>query len=260
MLLDIRNLSFSRGRADQRFQVEISRLSMRPGEMIAITGESGCGKSTALEMLGLLVRPESWGSYRLGDGQGFEEIGDLWKRNDRNGLARLRAATIGFVLQTGGLLPYLDVAGNLSVNRRLLGQPAWDDHVEMIINGLEIENLLNKKPSELSVGQHQRASVARALAHKPSLVLADEPTSALDPRLGNRVMELMLNLAAGLSIAVILATHARAEVVQLGLREIQAEPLRDGYGSRFGEQDPRPFSEEKTMNQRLPEERFAKSA
>lgn len=233
MLLNVDNLGFSRGRAGQTFRVEISRLSLAPGELIAVTGESGCGKSTALEMLGLVVRPAPGGRYRLAADGGVEDVAALWSHNDQGRLARLRAAAIGFVLQTGGLLPYLSVAGNMAVNRRLLGLPERDRHLDTVIDALEIGRLLRKKPAELSVGQHQRASIARALAHRPSLLLADEPTSALDPRLGDKVTDLMFDLASSLQTAVVFATHARARVNALGVREIRAAPLPDGYGSRF---------------------------
>jgi putative ABC transport system ATP-binding protein len=235
VLLQIQSLALVRGRGDQTFRVEVAELAMVPGEMIALTGESGSGKSSVLELLGLVARPIAGGRYRLlADGRN-EDIPAIWSRDDQARLARLRAGTIGFVLQTGGLLPYLSVAENLTLNRRLSGLPSRDPHVDAVVDSLEIGHLLHRKPGELSVGQHQRASVARALAHKPRLLLADEPTSALDPRLGDRVMGLMLALAADLGIAVVLSTHARERVRGWGLRELRAVPLQIGYGSRFEE-------------------------
>jgi putative ABC transport system ATP-binding protein len=233
MLLDCADLSYTRGSGDQSFRVEIQSLGLRLGEIIALTGESGCGKSTALELLGLVVRPLTAGRFRFSVAGEAEDIGVLWQRGQHGHLARLRAAAIGFVLQTGGLLPYLSVAGNIAINRRLLRLPERDRELSAIVDQLQIGHLLGKKPAQLSVGQYQRASIARALAHRPRLVLADEPTSALDPRLGDEVMDLFFRLVERLGTSVILATHAQALVRAHALREVQATPLAGGFGSRF---------------------------
>jgi putative ABC transport system ATP-binding protein len=233
LLLDCADLSFTRGNGDQTFRVEIPRLMLRSGEMIALTGESGCGKSTALELLGLVVRPLAGGQFRLLADGVPQDIASLWRQGRHGELAHARAAAIGFVLQTGGLLPYLSVAGNIAINRRLLRLPERDPDLGAIVEQLQIGDLLRKKPAQLSVGQYQRASIARALAHRPRLVLADEPTSALDPRLGDEVMELFFNLVERLGTGVILATHEQARVRAHGLREVQAAPLAEGVGSRF---------------------------
>jgi putative ABC transport system ATP-binding protein len=236
MLLDIADLGYRRGHADQAFTVVLPRLTIRRGETLALTGASGSGKSTLLELLGLVAAPLPGAVFRwYGPDMEAVDLAALWRANAQRTLARLRAGSLGFVMQTGGLLPFLTVWENINVNRRLLGlaeeaSPVWD-----IVKALELDGLLHRRPAELSIGQQQRASVARALAHRPALVLADEPSSALDPRLADRVLGLLRDLASGLGTAVVIATHERRYVEALGLREMRARPWDGpgGLGTRF---------------------------
>lgn len=236
MLLQIENLRIRRGTGGQSFTVELPELEIERGEMLAITGESGSGKSTVLELLGLVAEPMPGARFDLTDEDGTpSDISDLWSRRSQRELARLRARSIGFVLQSGGLLPYLSVRDNILINRRLLGTPPEDPILDDIVQRLEIGDLLRKKPAQLSTGQQQRAAIGRALAHSPALLLADEPTSALDPRLADQVMDLLMDLAVGLGVTALIATHERARVRALGLREVTAFPPdpAGGYGSVF---------------------------
>lgn len=235
LLLDCAGLTYSRGTGDQTFRVEIGGLELAPGETVALTGESGCGKSTALELLGLVVRPQAAERFLFAGSGEPEDLAEIWRLDGQRQLAQLRAASIGFVLQTGGLLPYLSVADNIVLNRRLLRLPDRDSEVDATVEQLKLGPLLRKKPAQLSIGQYQRASIARALAHRPRLLLADEPTSALDPRLGDEVVSMLLDVAGRLGTGVVLATHEQALVRALGLREVRAEPLADALGSRFAE-------------------------
>jgi putative ABC transport system ATP-binding protein len=206
--------------------------------MVAVTGASGSGKSTLLEILGLVLRPQQVGvfSWHEHKSNGTDDIAALWRHRARDALARIRARRIGFVLQTGGLLPYLSVRENLVVNRRLLGLPAEDETVTDLVDQLEITRLIDKKPHQLSIGERQRVSIGRALAHGPALLLADEPTAALDPRLGERVMALMVELVRRTGTTTMIATHERAWIGRFDPREIRAEPTTTdgaGYVSRL---------------------------
>jgi putative ABC transport system ATP-binding protein len=236
MLLEIENLRFRRGTGAQSFTVEIPDLRLDSGEMLAVTGESGSGKSTVLELLGLVAEPMPGALFDLAQADGTRtDIADLWRTKARGDLARTRARSIGFVLQTGGLLPYLSVRDNILVNRRLLGMSRQDSILDDIIDRLEIGDLLDKKPGQLSIGQAQRVSIGRALAHSPALLLADEPTSALDPRLGDQVLALLIDLVQRLGVAAVIATHEQDRFRSLGMRAIGAHPRvpADGYGSLF---------------------------
>lgn len=235
-LVEITGLGCRRGQGRQAFSVFLPRLVLARGDTLALTGESGSGKSTLLELLGLVAAPLAGAGFLWHRTEGGPlDVAALWGANAQPALARLRARSIGFVLQTGGLLPFLTVWENLNINRRLLGMVEDDDGVRDLVAALEIGRLLGKRPGQLSVGQQQRVSIGRALAHGPALLLADEPSSALDPRLSDKVLGLLRDLAAGQGTAVVLATHEQRRVRELGLREIRARPWDepDRLGSRF---------------------------
>ena len=221
-LLDIAGLQCRRGVGAQAYRVDLPQLTLCRGEVLALTGASGSGKSTLLEVLGLVAAPQPGARFTWLGAEGPVDLAALWQRDAQRSLARLRAVGIGFVMQTGGLLPFLTVRENLVINRRLLGLPENSVGVGYLIERLEIGALLDAHPGRLSVGQQQRASIGRALAHAPALLLADEPTSALDPRLAGRVLALMLDLAAELGTAVVIATHEHERVRALHLRQLQA--------------------------------------
>jgi putative ABC transport system ATP-binding protein len=235
MLLEVEDMAFSRGVGDQRFTVELPGLRLNAGELVAVTGRSGSGKSTVLELLGLLSAPHRSRRFLWRGNGATTDIGQLWRRRAHGALAQIRGTSMGFVLQTGGLLPFLTVEGNLALIRRSLGLPPRDAELDAMIERLKIGSKLRKKPHQLSVGEQQRASIVRAPAHRPALVLADEPTSALDPGLGDQVMTLFLEQAHAHGIAVLIATHEVDRVDQLGLRNVRGSDLGPavGYAWKF---------------------------
>ena len=204
----------SRGTGNQRYSLVIPALQLRAGEQLAIIGPSGCGKSTLLDLLALVLAPDQAGRFEFDN----TDIGGLWRADQQSTLAALRSQHLGYVLQTGGLLGFLDVRGNIALSRQLLGLKD-DGSVARLAEQLEISDQLAKKPADLSVGQRQRVSCARALAHAPQLVLADEPTASLDPLNAERVMQALLAQAREHRAACVIATHdeplARASGLQV---------------------------------------------
>lgn len=215
----------SRGVGSQRYSLVIPALALRAGEQVAIVGPSGCGKSTLLDLLALVLAPDQVGHFEFN----AIDIGSLWRADQQSRLAQLRSQHLGYVLQTGGLLGFLDVRGNIALSRQLLGLKD-DGSVARLAEQLEISDQLAKKPSALSVGQRQRVSCARALAHAPQLVLADEPTASLDPLNAERVMHALLAQAHEHRAACVIATHdeplARASGLQI--RRISCRRDADG--------------------------------
>ena len=185
-MLYINNLHIRRG----IFEISLPKLSLQAGEVVAIRGASGSGKSTLLEMLGLILKPDGLDCYRLGSG---EEQRDITTEvlNQASTLARLRAEYFGFMLQTGGLLPYLTVQQNIRLSCDILGKKADESWLAQIIEQLNIGHLLNHYPKQLSIGERQRVSFIRSIAHHPAVLLADEPTAALDPHNAEKLFDII---------------------------------------------------------------------
>ncbi|SAI39112.1 ABC transporter ATP-binding protein [Bordetella ansorpii] len=218
-MLHIDDLRLTRGQGPDAYTVHLPALELSTGQVMAVVGNSGCGKSTLLEGLGLLLAPRHVGSYALG-GQG--DVAELLRRGDDVGLSRLRETRIGFVLQSGGLLPFLNVADNIALPRRLLGLPASSEPVSHAIDVLGLAGLLRKRPADLSIGERQRVAVVRAMAHEPELLLADEPTSALDPENARRLFQLFIDLARCCRMVTLVVSHDWDLVREFGLPCLRA--------------------------------------
>lgn len=150
------------------------------------------------------------------------DIGEVWRVGGSDELGALRSRYIGYVLQHGGLLPYLSVRDNVNLSRRLLELPDGDI-AERLAERLNIAAQLDKRPAELSVGQRQRAAIARALAHDPPIVIADEPTESVDPLTAERIMRLLTELVEELGVTLVMSTHAHHLVEKIGLESVALE-------------------------------------
>ena len=175
-------------------------LTLEPGEVVALLGPSGSGKSSLLHIAGLLEKPDS--------GQVVID-GAPVSLDDENQCTRLRRQHIGFVYQFHNLLPEFTAAENVAMPARLAGVSRSDalDRASLLLGSLNLQDRLTHLPAQLSGGEQQRVALARALMNRPKVVLADEPTGSLDSKAGGQVAELMLELARAQKAAVLLATH-----------------------------------------------------
>ncbi len=219
------------------FRLVVPKIQISAEENIALVGHSGCGKSTLLDMLALILRPDGSDDFSLHPVDGdSSDIAQYWRRGSQSKLSQIRKQHIGYVLQSGGLLPYLTVRENIELPRRLLKLPD-DDSIESISRVLGIQRQLDKLPGYLSAGERQRAAFARALSHRPSILIADEPTAALDPITTQKIVAVVMEVIKGLKITLITASHDWAHVYKMDLRTLkqEAEVLDDGkvYQSRF---------------------------
>jgi putative ABC transport system ATP-binding protein len=188
---------------------------------VAVVGPSGCGKSTLLEALGLILKPERVGQFQLLQ---TDLASDLTLRAGRRETrwARLRQHQMGYVPQTGGLLPFLTVRQNIDLPASMSGRAIDRTLLARLVERLKLTDLLNRFPRELSIGERQRVSFARAVAHQPALILADEPTAALDPNLAHELFALIIEVVSEFNIAALIVTHEWSLVAESKLRKVVA--------------------------------------
>jgi putative ABC transport system ATP-binding protein len=192
-------------------------FTIERGDFVALMGPSGCGKSTLLHLCGAMDRATG-GTIRLGDR-------DLAALEDDE-LTRVRREQVGFVFQFFNLLPTLTVADNIALPCLLAGvKPAEAEaRARSLAERVGIAHRLQHFPQQISGGEMQRAAIARALIHQPSLIVADEPTGNLDSENGAIVLSLLTALNTELGVTILLATHA-TEVASTAHRVLK---MRDG--------------------------------
>lgn len=178
-------------------------LAVRPGELVAVVGESGSGKSTLLNLIAGLDTPDS-GQVRVA-GQDLSALDD-------DARTRLRRQKLGFVFQSFHILPHLSAGQNVELPLVLLGVPVAERTARTLelLTAVGLRDRGNSLPRELSGGELQRVAVARALVHRPALVLADEPTGNLDPDTAVTVLGLLAGEIRRRSAAGVLVTHSTA--------------------------------------------------
>jgi len=174
-------------------------LTVEPGQFVALVGRSGCGKSTLLNLAGAMDFPTS--GQVLVDGISTSSLDDA-------GLTQLRRKKIGFIFQSFQLLSTLTVLENVELPLLLSGDRNSRAPARQVLEWVELEDLGERFPHQLSGGQMQRVAIARALVHSPQLLLADEPTGNLDTTTGSIVLEFLQKIALERQVAVLMATHS----------------------------------------------------
>lgn len=177
-------------------------LDLYPGEFIAIIGRSGSGKTTLLNLLGSLDTPTSGSVYI--EGRDISSLPD-------SEITRLRREKLGFVFQSFGLLPLLSAYENVELPLRIAGMARHerDTRTREAVEIVGLSYRLKHRPYELSGGEQQRLAIARAMVHRPPLILADEPTAELDSNTAKGIFDLLRQLVYTDKITVVVATHDR---------------------------------------------------
>ena len=200
-VLGLQGVSRFYEQGSQRLEIfrEASGIVM-PGEVIALVGPSGSGKSSLLHICGLLELPSEGDVYIAGrSGQGLTDQERTLIRRDE----------IGFVYQFHHLLPEFDAVENIVIPQMIAGQgaKAAQAYAIQLLERVGLRDRASHRPARLSGGEQQRVAIARALANKPKLLLADEPTGNLDPKTANLVFDMMVEICRRNSVAAVIATH-----------------------------------------------------
>ena len=177
-------------------------MHVAPGEVVGLIGPSGSGKTTLLKCLGAVIEP-THGRMTLG---GKVIYDNKWKISD---LRDLRRDRIGFIFQAPYLIPFLDVTDNVALLPMLAGIPNKEARARALelLQALDVGHRAKANPSELSGGEQQRVSIARALANQPPVILADEPTAPLDSERALTVMGILTDMATQFHTSIIVVTH-----------------------------------------------------
>ena len=180
--------------------VEDVNLTLARGEIVALVGPSGSGKSSLLHIAGLLEAPSAGEVYI--NGVATTTLNDAER-------TRLRRDTLGFVYQFHHLLPEFSALGNVSLPQLITGTKLKDAEAEAarLLGALGLGERLSHQPGQLSGGEQQRTAIARALANKPDILLADEPTGNLDPKTSDVVFDALLKLVRSEGLSAVIATH-----------------------------------------------------
>ena len=177
-------------------------MHVRPGEVVGLVGPSGSGKSTLLKCLGAIIEPTS-GRMQLNNDVIYD---NGWKVKD---LRALRRDRIGFVFQAPYLIPFLNVTDNVALLPMLAGVPNAEARKKAfeLLQALDVGHRAQAQPSQLSGGEQQRISIARALVNRPPVILADEPTAPLDSERALSVVRILNQMARQTKTAIIVVTH-----------------------------------------------------
>jgi putative ABC transport system ATP-binding protein len=194
-------------------------LQIREGDFISLTGPSGAGKTTLVNLLGCLDNPSD-GELDVEDKHIF---GNGTKLSERQ-LTKIRREIFGYIFQNFYLIPTLTVVENVMLPLAFYRKPGTGDEAERLLKMLGMEHRMNHLPAEISGGEMQRVSIARALINRPKVLVADEPTGSLDTRRTKEIGEILQDLNKSAGLTIVMVTH-NLELAKLGGRVIE---MRDG--------------------------------
>lgn len=201
--IHIRNGLRLHGSPGAAFALSIPEFRVMAGEVCVIAGRSGCGKTTLLDLLGCISPFSQCAHFEMCLAGRVEDM----RNAPEHRLARMRRLHMGYVLQQAGLLPFLTAWENIVLPLRLSGRLEYTRQAEQMAGYLGLGDHLHKLPAALSVGQRQRVDIVRALAPRPTVLLADEPTGALDPLTAESVCTELVRVAKNLGTTVVLVSH-----------------------------------------------------
>jgi len=198
-IIELRDVckDYGMGEAKIKAVCEVN-LKIKKSESIAIMGPSGSGKSTMLHLIGCLDRPSK--------GKIFIDGVDVSNLNESD-LARIRREKIGFIFQFFNLIPSFTALENVELPMIFSKRPNRKKKAEELLKMVGLQNRMNHHPKELSGGETQRVSIARALANEPQIILADEPTGNLDSKSGKEIMEILKKLNKEKGVTLLIITH-----------------------------------------------------
>lgn len=194
-------------------------LKIRQGDFVSFTGPSGAGKTTLLNLLGCLDNPTEGELYL----DGRKIFGDGKMLSERN-LTRIRREIFGYIFQNFHLIPTLTVRENVTLPLAFYRKSETEGEAERLLKMLGMEHRMDHVPAEISGGEMQRVSIARALINRPKILLADEPTGSLDTRRTTEIGEVLRQLNKNSELTILMVTH-NTDLAKLGDRVIE---MRDG--------------------------------
>jgi len=185
-------------------------VTIKPGEFVAVVGRSGSGKTTMLDLIGLLLRPT--GGKLVIDGVDTGKLSDSER-------AHMRAITVGFVFQEYNLLPTLNVVENVMMPLRYVrGHKDGSTRAHDLLDKVGLSDRLKHRPSELSGGQQQRVAIARSMINRPSIILLDEPTGAVDTETADQLVGLLKQINREDGVTIVVVSHDLDLAAQAGRR------------------------------------------
>ena len=194
--------------------LNIAEFALQSGEQAALLGPSGGGKTTLLNVIAGITMPDA-GSVLI------DEI-DITRLHEV-GRDRLRAQKLGFVFQTFNLLPAVTALENVLLGLSFSGRKVEHGRAEELLGKVGLANRLHHRPTKLSVGEQQRVAVARALANRPSLLLADEPTANVDVKNQQTILDLICGACREHNVSLLMVTHS----LEVAGRFSRIEKLQD---------------------------------